>query len=99
LKSATASYQSYKYGSNGIHNSCHQDTFLEVTYHSFKRHFRCLSENDIGEGLQLLLNAFLLREQGKFHESKMIFGNGSEITHLMGIHIMHMEKRHLSILL
>ena len=30
------SYQSYKYGSNGIHNSCHQDTFLEMTYHGFQ---------------------------------------------------------------
>ena len=41
VNSQQMSYQSYKYGSNGIHNSCHQDTFLELIYHSFKRHFDC----------------------------------------------------------
>ncbi|KAJ7371880.1 hypothetical protein OS493_022601 [Desmophyllum pertusum] len=65
------SYQSYKYGSNGIHNSCHQDTFLEFTYHAFKRHFNCPSNSTLGEGLTQLLDSFVLRENDKFHESKM----------------------------
>ena len=65
------SYQSYKYGSNGIHNSCHQDTFLELIYHSFKRHFDCSPNTKLTEGLKQLIEAFVLREKGKFHESKM----------------------------
>ena len=64
------SYQSYKYGSNGIHNSCHQDTFLEMTYHGFKRHFTSHNVN-MSQGLTALLNSFVLREKGKFHNSKL----------------------------
>lgn len=71
LVSEQTSYQSYKYGSNGIHNSCHQDTFLELTYHAFKRHLNCPSKQTLGEGLTKLLDSFVLRENGKFHESKM----------------------------
>ncbi|KAL9951170.1 hypothetical protein ACROYT_G043787 [Oculina patagonica] len=71
LTSRQNSYQSYKYGSNGIHNSCHQDTFLEFTYHAFKRHFNCPSNSNLGEGLTQLLDSFVLRENEKFHESKM----------------------------
>ena len=66
-----SNYQSYKYGSNGIHNSCHQDTFLELTYHAVKRHLNCPSNSNLGEGLKQLLDAFVLRENEKFHESKM----------------------------
>ena len=65
------SYQSYKYGSNGIHNSCHPDTFLEVTYHAFKRQLNCPSNNNLGEGLTQLLDSFVLRENEKFRDSKM----------------------------
>ena len=64
------SYQSYKYGSNGVHNSCHQDSFLEMTYHSFKRHYISPDVN-MSQGLTSLLDSFVLRENGKFHESKM----------------------------
>lgn len=64
-------YQSYNYGSNGIHNSYHQDTFLELTYYSFKRHFNCSPNIDLKEGLTALFDSFVLREQRKFHESKM----------------------------
>ena len=71
LVSKQTSYQSYKYGSNGIHNSCHQDTFLELTYHAFKRHLNCPSNNTLGEGLTQLLDSFVLRENEKFHDSKM----------------------------
>ena len=63
------SYQSYKYGFNGIHNSCHQDTFLEMTYHGFKRHFTSPNVN-MSQGLTALLNSFVLREKGKFHDIK-----------------------------
>lgn len=66
MRSKSSSYQSYKYGSNAVHNSCHQDTFLELTYHSFKRRFNWSSDKDIGEGLIHLINAFLLREKGNF---------------------------------
>ena len=71
VNSQQMSYQSYKYGSNGIHNSCHQDTFLELIYHSFKRHFDGSLNTKLTEGLKQLLEAFVLREKGKFHESKM----------------------------
>ena len=64
------SYQSYKYGSNGIHNSCHQDTFLEMTYHGFKCHFTSPNVN-MSQGLTALLNSFVLREKRKFHDGKM----------------------------
>lgn len=65
------SYQSCKYGSNGIHSSCHQDTFFEVTYHAFKRQLNCPSNSNLGEGLTQLLDSFVLRENEKFHDSKM----------------------------
>lgn len=72
ILSSTNSFQSYKYGSNGLHNSCHQDTFLEVLYHTFKLQFNCLSGvHDLGLGLKALLEAFTLRERQSFHESKM----------------------------
>ena len=71
VNSQQMSYQLYKYGSNGIHNSCHQDTFLELIYHSFKRQFDCSLNTKLTEGLKQLLEAFVLREKGKFHESKM----------------------------
>ena len=64
------SYQSYKYGSNGVHNSCQQDSFLEMTYHSFKRHYISPDVN-MSQDLTSLLDSFVLRENGKFHESKM----------------------------
>jgi len=70
LVSKQTSYQSYKYGSNGIHNSCHQDTFLELTYHAFKRHLNCPLNHTLGEGLTKVLDSFVLRENGTFHESK-----------------------------
>ena len=54
-KSSTMSYPSYKlYGSSGIHNSCHQDTFLEVSYHSL-RQLHCLSWENLGA---LVLNVY-----------------------------------------
>ena len=68
---ALAAYQSYKYGSNGIHNSCHQDTFLEVAYHAFKRQLNCPPNSNLGEGLTQLLSSFVFRENKKFHDSKM----------------------------
>ena len=68
---ALAAYQSYKYGSNGIHNSCHQDTFLEIAYHAFKHQLNCPSNSNLGEGLTQLLSSFVLREHKKFHDSKM----------------------------
>ena len=71
LTSKQNCYQSYKYGSNGIHNSCHQDTFLEFTYHALKRQFNCPSNSNLGEGLTQLLDSFVLRENERFHESKM----------------------------
>ena len=71
ITSQQISYQSYKYGSNGIHNSCHQDTLLKITYHSFKRHFNCPPDVNLKDGLTALLNSFVLKEKGKFHESKM----------------------------
>lgn len=65
VNSQQLSYQSYKYGSNGIHNSCHQDTFLELIYHSFKCHFDCSPNTKLTEGLKQLLEAFVLRDKGK----------------------------------
>ena len=55
VNSQQMSYQSYKYGSNGIHNSCHQDTFLELIYHSFKRHFDFSPNTKLTEGLKQLI--------------------------------------------
>ena len=53
-----------------LHNSSHQDSFLEMTYHSFKRHYISPDVN-MSQGLTSLLDSFVLRENGKFHESKM----------------------------
>ena len=64
------SYQSYKYGSNGIHNGCHQDTLLEMTYHGFKCHVTSPNVN-MSQGLTALLNSFVSKEKGKFLDSKM----------------------------
>ena len=41
-----------------------------MTYYGFKRHFTSPNVN-VSQGLTALLNSFVLREKGKFHDSKM----------------------------
>ena len=67
-------FQSYRYGSGQMANSCYLDTFLESNYHPFIRqitpertHF-----DHTTPAMDTLLESIVLRRQGSFHRSKMV---------------------------
>ena len=66
-------FQSYTYGSGHIANSCYIDTFLEAIYHPFTRQITPATTNfeKTTSAMDTLLEAIVMREQGKFHLSKM----------------------------
>ncbi|KAJ7386195.1 hypothetical protein OS493_010588 [Desmophyllum pertusum] len=74
---ALDTFQSYTYGSGQVANSCHADTFLEAIYHSFTRQITPATVNLTQTSLAMdaLLESIVLREQGKFHSSKIVLWN------------------------
>ena len=68
-------FQSYTYASGQIPNSCYIDTFLEAIYHPFTRQITPATTNFIHttSAMDTLLESIVIREQGKFHSSKMVF--------------------------
>lgn len=77
-KNATLNtFQSYTYASGQVANSCHTDTFLEAIYHPFTRQITPATVNFLhtSPAMDALLESIVLREQGKFHHSKMVLWN------------------------
>ena len=69
-QSERTAYESYKYNSSNVPNSCHQDTFLEC-YHNLIHNGLCSDgQSDICKILQQSNEEY---RAGHFHISKMIF--------------------------